>query len=260
MGAQATEDRRNQMTWLLRVGWPLLLLEACGTLYVVLQSTVWTWRGGPQMIGFTLAHRWPMLFLLTLVVHVVAHVWLLAAAAVLAANLMTRRPVRHLAYAVLCGIVIVGLNYVPGTTWCYVTVQILGPGPRGPTLLIYAAAQGDLRLCRLLMSRGVGVDARTEAGDAAILAAARSGRLAVLHFLMSSGADVNTVGSFGQTAIRGAAENGHTAVVRALLEKGADTSKVGPGGLTAIDVARRNGHHDIVAMLSRAEEARTRAP
>ena len=121
----------------------------------------------------------------------------------------------------------------------------------GETALKHAAEQGIPELVRLLVQRGVDVDAVDGIGDTALIAASGRGHADVVRILVEEGgADVEIVGWAGETPLYAACQDGWADVVELLLAAGADVAReVGDEGETALDVAHDEGWDDIVLML-----------
>ncbi len=125
---------------------------------------------------------------------------------------------------------------------------------RGAGVLLFAAQGGDLDTIRLLLDKGVDVNAGTtgafvetrfgnlgpppgsepERGVTALMAAAYSNDAAVARLLLDRGANVNAVATDGVTALIAGANRGGGALIRTLVEKGADLNLVDPLGRTPL--------------------------
>src|SRR5690349_16858971 len=110
------------------------------TLRYVYEQTILTWRGGWQMVGYSLAHLHPFLMLLGITGAISAHVFLLVWLGVLIARKMrgqaTPRALIALAIAVAS---VTALLYVPYSGWMLLVVEIGGPGSNGNSYLSFAA-------------------------------------------------------------------------------------------------------------------------
>lgn len=145
------------------------------------------------MVGFSLVHAFPGLFLLMLLSALLACVFLLAATVYVVAVFARQR---HLAVgwvgfvpaAVL--LVCIGLLFVPYSFWKLALVVIVGPGDHAVEHLAEAAALGELRLVRALLEKGVAVDNMNSFGTTALNGACVAGQLQTARYLMSKGADV----------------------------------------------------------------------
>ena len=92
-----------------------------------------------------------------------------------------------------------------------------GADEYGETVLMFAAAGGDLEMARTLIDNGAPVNARSDIGETALMFAARWGRADVVIMLLAEGADASFVSAYNETALLLAEKNGHEDVV-ALLQ------------------------------------------
>ncbi|XP_036329316.1 ankyrin repeat domain-containing protein 39-like [Rhagoletis pomonella] len=87
------------------------------------------------------------------------------------------------------------------------------------TALHYAARNGNLEICKMLIEDGkVDVDAVTKAGATALHRAAMMGNLNVVKLLVGAKAKLQLQDEYGQTALHRAAIRGHLEVCKFLLE------------------------------------------
>lgn len=94
------------------------------------------------------------------------------------------------------------------------------------TLLHRAARGGDPELIRLLVSRGLEVNVRSEEGDIPLCIASALGHTAAVEALLESGADVHArEGGNGRTALSLAAWCNHLETLKPLLAAGADATE-----------------------------------
>jgi hypothetical protein len=236
------------MRWWTMIGGCLIAGLSLFVGRLVYEKTLLTWTAGPQMVGFALMHRYPLMFVLGVASYVLAHIWVAAVLGIWMFKGTGTGSGLSRGLAVV-GLLLLGASHVPEATLRLATVKCLGPGPQASSILIQAASQAELALTRVLVADGVDVNARSPLGDSPLLGAARGGSVEAVELLLGAGADIDVVGQFGETAVRGAAENGHVAVVRLLVQRGASLNVKGPGGLTALEVARANGHAEVVRVL-----------
>ncbi|MCK7576954.1 MAG: ankyrin repeat domain-containing protein [Chromatiales bacterium] len=105
-----------------------------------------------------------------------------------------------------------------------------------------AADAGQVEVLKLLLSRGVDIDAFDDVGYATLHRAAGSGRTEAARFLLDRGARINLPdknGEYGWTAPTRAAGHGHVAVAKLLLGRGADVNSTSATGRTPPDERRR---------------------
>ena len=160
----------------------------------------------------------------------------------------------------------------------------------GRTVLIAAAARGELDIVNLLLSRGVDVNVKDNRGYTALAHALEAryseveeallnrpelnpnvggllGRPVLLAYvwrdnkkaterLLALGADVKLQDKDGDTALHGAAETGNVEIMRMLLDKGADPNAKNKQGGTPLMWAAVFGNDDAVRLLlSRGADA-----
>ena len=99
----------------------------------------------------------------------------------------------------------------------------------GQTALMWAVAERNDRVARVLVEHGADVRARSTAGFTPLLFAAREGDLGSARMLLAAGADVNEAAADGSTALLAATVRGHTELAEVLLERGADPNANGAG-------------------------------
>lgn len=87
----------------------------------------------------------------------------------------------------------------------------------GMTLLHVAAIYGDTNHIKILLKKGVDVNARDEKGETALHKAARKGRIDMVKVLVRNGADITIKNDSGKTALYIAAEKDHYDIVRYLV-------------------------------------------
>lgn len=103
--------------------------------------------------------------------------------------------------------------------------------------LVEAAIQGNSRLVREMLQKGILPDLRDRYGETALTWAAHLGHTAVVKDLLAAGADREAVGSFLQaTPLLLAAQKGHRGIV-ALLAVLADVNARDLHGTTALMLA-----------------------
>jgi ankyrin repeat protein len=145
-------------------------------------------------------------------------------------------------------------------------------GQDGETLLMTAARGGHIEAAKLLLERGVEVDAR-EAwhGQTALMWAVAQGHAAMARELIAQGADVNARSNTeewerqvtaeprdkwlppgGLTPLLFAARENCLACLPVLIEAGADLSATTPDGISAVVMALINGHFDVAGALVEA--------
>jgi serine/threonine protein kinase/autonomous glycyl radical cofactor GrcA len=117
------------------------------------------------------------------------------------------------------------------------------------TALLNACIVGDLKEVKLLLERGVDVNAEGGYYGNALQTASRSGYIEVVKLLLEKGADVKAEGGFWGDALQTASGSGHIEVVKLLLEKGADVKAEGGYYGNALQAASVSGRIEVVKLL-----------
>ncbi|HJT66709.1 MAG TPA: ankyrin repeat domain-containing protein [Pyrinomonadaceae bacterium] len=160
----------------------------------------------------------------------------------------------------------------------------------GRTVLMAAAAHGDLDVVHTMLLRNVDLNVKDKRGYTALSHATEAmyedvvdallshpdldpnarglnARPALLAYvwrdnpervekLLAHGADVNAQDADGDTALHGAAQTGNTAIMQRLLDKGADPNVKNKQGGTPLMWAAVYGHQDAARLLlSRGADA-----
>lgn len=114
-------------------------------------------------------------------------------------------------------------------------------------MLRWAAKNGHDAVVRLLLEKGVDIDARDEGGRTALPIAAENGHEEVVRLLIDNGADINARDKGNRTTLPIAAEKGHEEIVRLLVSE-----------VTNIDVRDTHGRTGLWWAASRGSETLTR--
>lgn len=243
--------RAWQLAW-----WVLFPGAAVLAARLVFEQTYLTWRYGPQMVGFALAHGGAIVMPLLMLSAALLHVWVLGSTVTLLwhrAN-VDRSHLLKLALAVL----VTGVLYVPYSMWKSLVIGLGGVRQQDASFLVDAAARGDVNVVRRLLESGAPVDSIDSDGDTALKGAATTGELEAVRVLIELGADPNRpAGILGTPPLMCAAEMGHADVVAHLLRSGANPAATNNKGQTALMMAERNGHGEIAALL-RAQQVERR--
>ena len=112
-----------------------------------------------------------------------------------------------------------------------------------------AAAGGSLNVCRLLVLKGVDVNASGGRLDSALQAAASAGHDEVVQFLLEANANPNAQGGLYTTPLQAASLEGHIRIAQFLLKGGAMVDAQVSSGRTALHCAAMHGHLPIVELL-----------
>jgi ankyrin repeat protein len=119
----------------------------------------------------------------------------------------------------------------------------------GQTPLIYAAENGHEAIVKLLLEKGARLEARDSYFRSLLSHAAENGHEAIVKLLLEKGAELEARDSYVQTPLSHAAGNGHEAIVKLLLEKGAELKAMDRHDQTPLSHAAGNGHEAIMKLL-----------
>lgn len=123
----------------------------------------------------------------------------------------------------------------------------------GNTALSFASRNGHLSTVKLLIENSAQIepDLRGETPRLALIEASSHGHEAIVKFLLESGAESTACDYEGQTAISGASSRGQLAIVKLLIESGAQINPDAKGSNPepALIKASMNGHVEVVRLL-----------
>jgi ankyrin repeat protein len=126
----------------------------------------------------------------------------------------------------------------------------------GSTLLYDAISGGKTASIRLLLKRGVDVNAHINVeyvdGFTALMFAIENHDQNLIKELLASGADINVANTDGDTALVSAIEGGDAQCVKFLLEKGAKVNLKGWAGFTPLSRAKNNHNPEMIRLLKQA--------
>jgi ankyrin repeat protein len=124
-------------------------------------------------------------------------------------------------------------------------------GPDGSTAIMYAAANSDLELVRVLIKAGANVKLKNQFGTSALTEAAIIGSAPIIDALLKAGADPNFKTPNGETPLMAAARSGKVDAAKALSDAGADVNaKETWGGQTALMWAAAQSQAGMVKFLA----------
>ncbi|XP_058815221.1 ankyrin repeat domain-containing protein 39 [Topomyia yanbarensis] len=114
----------------------------------------------------------------------------------------------------------------------------------GYTALHYAARNGHLSICRILLDSGISVDETTHGGATALHRAAMMGHHQIVELLLTRKADPLLQDSDGKTALHRAAERGHLDTCRILVRQNGTAATIRDGkGNTPLDTVDPHAPH-----------------
>ena len=216
---------------------------------IVYEETILTWKNGPQMVGFALAHgAAPLILVAGLVGLPCGLLWMLVSLPLLFRRKF-RVPVFDWLPMALLSFLVVTLS-IPYETWEELLVRTVGSPAHGGAFLVQAAAQDKLRFVKLLLREGYDINFET-GGTTPLSGASNGGHEEMIKFLISKGADPNRKnGVSGESAFMSAAEMGQLGAVKVLLSSGAAPCATDKEGHTAEGLARKYHHTDIADYLA----------
>lgn len=145
-----------------------------------------------------------------------------------------------------------GLPWLDTGIWGASITEVNEQDHHGHTALSFAAAKGNLDLCRFLVQRGADVRHRDYIyGQTPLSLAAAHGHGHVVKFLLHAGSSLNDHDG-GVSALWVATRRSDSNIVQLLLDAGASaTTANAHTGETALSLAAALGHLPIVALLLR---------
>ena len=204
--------------WLAYVGWLFVLPTLWLAGRLVWEQTVWTWRGGLQMVGFSLMHAEAGLALVLFGSLILGCVWLLL---VLVFGVRCRSLGGYSTVApVLLFLIAWGLIETPYGFWQRLFVGKLAAGNYPAQFTIDAAARGDITTLKAFLDQGVNIDAGDRMGATPLHGAAVAGQVDVARYLVERGANVNALNRSGDSPLEQAQSQKHEEVSRILIAHG----------------------------------------
>ncbi len=183
---------------------------------LIWEMTWLTWRDGPQMIGFSLAHgdgAFLLLFPPALLL------WICVGAGSAASWKWKNQVVARQTWVFLiCACLAIGTNFLPQSLWNNLFAGRLASSPHAADLLITLAGNGEEQPLRAMVRRGIAVNSTNYVGDTALHAAASTCRPSIMSFLIANGADVSATNLYGDSPLQKASER-HCSSGVALLEQ-----------------------------------------
>ena len=128
-------------------------------------------------------------------------------------------------------------------------VNVNASDANGSTPLMQACAAADVAIVSALLEKGAEVSARDKDGFSPLVIAAYSGKSSTAELLLQKGAPVDSADAKGRTALMGAAYSGRVPVVKLLLDRGAVVGAKDAEDFTALMVAAGAGNVENVRLL-----------
>ena len=119
----------------------------------------------------------------------------------------------------------------------------------GWSLLMLAAYENHLEVCRLLLEKKAAVDKQNNKGSTALFLAVQENHIDICRLLLEKKAAINKQNNYGFTPLYVAAQEGNLAVCKLLLEKKAAIDKQNNAGCTALFKAAQEGHVEVCKFL-----------
>jgi hypothetical protein len=187
---------------------------------IVWEETALTWREGPQMVGFSLAHGYAAPFLIAVPLLLVA--WVLTILIRVAITIFRGRRFTgfNAVHCVVATILLITL-FAPYGWWQAVFAERLARGAHAGEFLTFAAATGDLRTVNALVAHGTPLTAQSLDGQTGLGAAAVGNQVPVLAYFLQHGVAVNTLNASGDSPLDDAIGNRSTAAADYLRTHGA---------------------------------------
>ena len=113
----------------------------------------------------------------------------------------------------------------------------------------YVSESGDLKVVKLLLSKGAKIDAKDEGRRTPLMLAAGRGQNVISLYLINQGADVSKKDVRKRTALHYASESGHLKLAKLLCSKGAETDVEDEDRRTPLMLAAVGGHKDTLLYL-----------
>ena len=128
----------------------------------------------------------------------------------------------------------------------------------GQSALTLAIILGHASVVRSLLEHWIsesGADSQDGLGRSVLMFAAAAGDMGMMRLLVENGAEINAESRSGTTALIYAADRGNLEAVRFLIENGADLHVQNDYGYTALGLAKERDHQDVIEYIqSHAEE------
>ena len=191
-GTNVIEERLPLPIRMQVFGWAALVGALAWDLRLIYEQTILTWRNGPQMLGFAMAHLHPGLLIVGVVSLIGAHVWLVWFLVLWIRRLRRGNRMRQVAWVQLGLITLVtAIPYIPYSLWQIATLELAGPGSNAGAQLAIAATGDQRLLVRQLLRHGVSIEGSTKWGGTALNMACQAEELEMARYLIAKGAKID---------------------------------------------------------------------
>lgn len=191
-GTNVIEERLPLPIRMQVFGWAALVGALAWDLRLIYEQTILTWRNGPQMLGFAMAHLHPELLIVGVVSLIGAHIWIVWFLVLWIRRLTRGRRMRPVAWVQLGLIAFVtAMPYIPYSLWQIATLELAGPGRQSGAQLAVAASENQELFVRALLNHGVPVEGSTAWGGTALNMACQAEKLEMARYLIAKGAKID---------------------------------------------------------------------
>ncbi|QEE31045.1 ankyrin repeat domain-containing protein [Terriglobus albidus] len=199
-------------------GWLLIVATVCLAVRIIWEMTFLTWKSGPQMVGFSLAHGYAAPLILS---PFLLSIWLLLSLIILCIWKIKRYSIARSAFVVvLASVGALGVLSIPQSFFDWIFVGRLAHSPRASELFVHAAEEGEKGVVRGMLQQGVPVDARDARDNTALHTAAASGETAIAELLIEHHAPINALNLYGDSPLVIANRAHQSAIQRLLVQHG----------------------------------------
>jgi Ankyrin repeats (3 copies)/Ankyrin repeat len=130
----------------------------------------------------------------------------------------------------------------------------------GMTALFAAAANGQIKVMKYLMSLDALPNAADRRGQTALSAAAYGGHFEAVQLLLQGGAAINVKPLEGPTPLLAAMQSGKLEIVELLIKQGADVDFRDTSGLSPRQFAKILGKQDLIVAIQKSTERSDERP
>lgn len=246
---QEEPSRRPLAVRLEYAGWFVLP----GTLFlcirILYEETIMTVSRGHQMVGFSLVHTMPLLFVAGMLSFVGANLWVGAVAICIAFR--KQKPMGTQLIQLILLISCLGLLYVPYSFWESLLATSIGANRHtGGRLLIDAAADGNIGTVQALLAQGYMINLSDSSGRKPLVAAGNRGEADMVLFLIQHGATWDSDEAFSIDTALMHGDPDTKLIIDALLQYPGSACERNDRGETAMQIASRTGHHEVAEFIS----------